>query len=176
MLLFGSAVSLAIPPDFSDASLLREVPDNQEVFVSTKNNESVIVELLEMEQDEDWPRFHFMELAAVNDAALPEDAIIARRDLPLLPNMNLAPGSSIAVIHGLQYSAKFNSEAKDKVHIFLAVVRIPKVSTDLLISVNRPVDSDTPGTFGFFRFRFHLLLEPRLAVARRNPSPFHTMP
>ncbi|ORY41607.1 Mog1p/PsbP-like protein [Rhizoclosmatium globosum] len=144
MSLFGGAITLAVPPSHTDASVFREVPDNQEVFVSTTDNSSLIVELLEMERDQqDWALFHFIELASDNDAALPADAIVARTQLQLLPSMNLPSDSSIAIIHGLQFSAKFNKTEKDRVHIFLAVVRIPTVQTDLLISVNRPVDAET---------------------------------
>ncbi|KAI8622709.1 hypothetical protein BC830DRAFT_1052748, partial [Chytriomyces sp. MP71] len=45
--LFGGAISLLLPNGYVDASQLRQVPDNQEVFVSSTDNSSIIVELLE---------------------------------------------------------------------------------------------------------------------------------
>jgi len=48
--LFGGALTCVLPVDFVDVSQLREVPDNQEVWVRTgagTSEESVIIELLE---------------------------------------------------------------------------------------------------------------------------------
>ncbi|KAI8620709.1 hypothetical protein BC830DRAFT_1088476 [Chytriomyces sp. MP71] len=53
------------------------------------------------------------------------------------------PEASIHLIHAIQNAAKFNETNTTRVHTFLAVVRIPRVSTDLLVSVHRPVDADT---------------------------------
>ncbi|KAJ3416236.1 Golgi apyrase [Chytridiales sp. JEL 0842] len=90
-------------------STLREVPDNQEVWVDTETNQSVIIEILEM---------------------VPEAS---------------DPGSLDTTIHlvvGRQAIAKFRSNEpnspRDHVNIYMAVIRIPRVATDLLISYNDP--------------------------------------
>jgi hypothetical protein len=58
--LFGGAISLEIPSSFIDVrylikyvyvSNIRQVPDNQEVFVDMASDASVIVEILEMDDD-----------------------------------------------------------------------------------------------------------------------------
>ncbi|KAI9349695.1 hypothetical protein BDR26DRAFT_852620, partial [Obelidium mucronatum] len=91
MSLFGGAISLSIPAAFVDASLFRQVPDHQEVFVSSQDkSQSLIVEILEMTtESDDAVLFHFNELAVDNDAQLPDNAIVQRLQLPLLPSMNL---------------------------------------------------------------------------------------
>ena len=45
--LFGGGISLKVPVDFEDVSDFRQVPDNQEVFVSKHSDATLIVELLE---------------------------------------------------------------------------------------------------------------------------------
>ena len=49
--LFGGALTFVIPKDYEDASEIRQVPDNQEVFMHTKQDNSIIVELLQMDTD-----------------------------------------------------------------------------------------------------------------------------
>ena len=45
--LFGGAIIVKVPKDFKDVSQFRQVPDNQEVFVSSTSDETLIIELLE---------------------------------------------------------------------------------------------------------------------------------
>ena len=46
--LFGGAITCAIPGEFDDISSVRQVPDNQEVYVHRSGDVSIIVEILEM--------------------------------------------------------------------------------------------------------------------------------
>lgn len=48
--LFGGALLLDLPDQFIDASSMRQIPDNQEVFVSSQELDlSFIIEILEDE-------------------------------------------------------------------------------------------------------------------------------
>lgn len=47
--LFGGAFSATLPPGAIDVSDLRPVPDNQEVFCHRVTDQSLIVELLELQ-------------------------------------------------------------------------------------------------------------------------------
>jgi hypothetical protein len=51
--LFGGAIVAPIPSSFMDASQFRQIPDNQEVFVDTKTQQSMFVELLEQVDQKD---------------------------------------------------------------------------------------------------------------------------
>lgn len=75
--LFGGAITTVIPESFVDASNFREVPDNQEVFVSMSDDDgdvSIIVDILERvelegavsEGDEDMKAMevHFSDVLA----------------------------------------------------------------------------------------------------------------
>lgn len=44
--LFGGALTASLPPSFTDVSTLRQVPDNQEVFVQSTGLSSISVDLL----------------------------------------------------------------------------------------------------------------------------------
>ncbi|KAJ3043918.1 hypothetical protein HDV00_003958 [Rhizophlyctis rosea] len=68
--LYGGAISAAIPDAYIDVSILREVPDHQEVFVDQATDQSLIVEILELAETpaEEAASYHFWQLADDNDA------------------------------------------------------------------------------------------------------------
>ncbi|KAI9011541.1 hypothetical protein BC832DRAFT_590758 [Gaertneriomyces semiglobifer] len=155
--LFGGAITTVIPDGFVDASQFREVPDNQEVFVSMRNpDQSMIVELLELAEDASdaaAARFHFQQLAEDNQAL--ECAV---RDIQVLdprqaiPHLAAANGH-VSVLVGNQTVTKFRSTNPENpeaiphvIQINMTVIRIPHVSTDLVISVNTPLSADAPAS------------------------------
>ncbi|KAI9018680.1 hypothetical protein CLU79DRAFT_759850 [Phycomyces nitens] len=141
--LFGGAIVAPIKNSFMDASHFRQVPDNQEVFVDTNTQQSLIIELLEQvsADGEESAKFHFGQLASDNDAlsfdissvrTCPPDIVC-----PLLP----AETTFVYVLHGSQQVAKFNEEkdgAYNHVHIVMAVIRLAHARTDVVISINAP--------------------------------------
>ncbi|KAF9543014.1 hypothetical protein EC957_001373 [Mortierella hygrophila] len=46
--LYGGAITINLPSKFGTISHVREVPDHQEVFVNVDEDQSVIVEILEL--------------------------------------------------------------------------------------------------------------------------------
>jgi hypothetical protein len=67
--LFGGAIKSIVPSDFVDISVIREVPDHQEVFVDNNSNSSIIIEVLS--RPDDVPdnaasRFYFDDLCQLN--------------------------------------------------------------------------------------------------------------
>ncbi len=51
--LFGGTITIDLPDSFEDVSKFRQVPDNQEVFVSKHSDLSFIVEILETPENLD---------------------------------------------------------------------------------------------------------------------------
>ncbi|KAI8340619.1 hypothetical protein BC941DRAFT_417711 [Chlamydoabsidia padenii] len=138
--LYGGAIYTAIKSSYVDASQIRQIPDNQEVFVDMQTQQSLIIELLEkVEQlDEDCAKFHFEQIAEHNNATSysiesieHESVDIAAPKLPL--------DTTIYFVRGIQNVAKFNEEAVNHVELVMAVVRLEKVETDLIISLNAPI-------------------------------------
>lgn len=146
--LFGGAIQAAVPAEFADVSVLRQIPDNQEVFAHPGNDSSVIFELLDFQEgvvssDAAPALFHWKNLATEADAL--ETEILFAHDVPsssLSPGFASGESSAIAsVACGHQRVAKFKDarEAANTVRVTLACVRLPRVSTDLLIVFNEPV-------------------------------------
>ncbi|XP_063786881.1 ran guanine nucleotide release factor [Pseudophryne corroboree] len=157
--LFGGALSAALPPSFQDVSNLREIPDNQEVFIHRSTDQSIIVELLEYQEgmsDPEAARYHFEDVAASNDARGRAD-IVSVEPLPLA-QLSLTSCSSAWALTGHQLVAKFNEQAQNTVTIYMALFRIPQHSTDLLVTFNDPVAIDPASSSA-------------VSEASQNPSP-----
>ncbi|KAI8083298.1 uncharacterized protein B0P05DRAFT_50119 [Gilbertella persicaria] len=140
--LFGGAIVAPLPGSFLDASQFRQVPDNQEVFVDTNTQQSLIFELLEQVESKqhDAIKFHFQQLADDNEASESTvsfvDTLNTQQVAPLLP----FDSTEIYILQGTQKIAKFNeSKAYNTVEIIMAVVRLTKAQTDFVISVNAPI-------------------------------------
>ncbi|KAG0301600.1 hypothetical protein BGZ99_003381, partial [Dissophora globulifera] len=132
---------------------VREVPDHQEVFVNVAEDQSVIVEILELvteATDDACAAFHFNQLAEDNDA---EDASEVQ-SVSLLNNSELPSWPAEARLYfllGQQRIAKFNEQkvrgaaavpaqdARNLVQIMMFVVRLPRQETDIVVSYNVPL-------------------------------------
>ncbi|XP_026576323.1 ran guanine nucleotide release factor [Pseudonaja textilis] len=134
--LFGGAFSACLPPGSLDISEMRQVPDNQEVFVHPSTDQSIIVELLEYQAgvpDENAARYHFEDIAG------------SSANLEILSQDQFAPSllafegcSSTWQLTGRQKIAKFNEDAKNDVCVHLVLLRLPQYGTDLLVTFNDP--------------------------------------
>nr|XP_016852799.1 PREDICTED: ran guanine nucleotide release factor [Anolis carolinensis] len=134
--LFGGAFSVCLPPGSIDVSEMRQVPDNQEVFVHPSTDQSLIIELLEYQAgvpDENAARYHFEDLA---DASSTAEILNQEQFLPQL--LALEGCSSAWQLTARQLVAKFNEEAKNEVTLHLALLRLPQYGTDLLLTFNDP--------------------------------------
>lgn len=134
--LFGGALSTVLPPTFLDASEFRQVPDTQEVFVSPENQEtSLIVELVESLPGK-------IELAVVEHfKILAEDNEADSHDIAECLSIEPSTGEAW-IIHGSQKVGKFNVPDKQVVHISLGVIRLDRVSTDILITHNSTTEQE----------------------------------
>lgn len=133
-----------------DASDIREIPDNQEVWLSPTGDESIIVEIVERQDlpDADAPGFYFGDLAQTNGAdgsglAAVEGVVeVTAANAPQLLGdaRPQASGARAFLVSGWQRVAKFKEGegARNEVCIRLAVVRLPAVGTDVLITINAP--------------------------------------
>lgn len=140
--LFGGAMAIAPPGPYSDVSTFRQVPDNQEVFSDVDSGASFIVELLE--------RKDVADAAAAGvylaDLLEYEEAVVAPPG-PFQVAMPLgAPGAASSgvppFVGGAACTAaiaKYKEAVRNRVLVLLAVVRLPFVGTDVLITHNVPL-------------------------------------
>ncbi|CAN2390302.1 Ran guanine nucleotide release factor [Pristimantis euphronides] len=141
--LYGGAFSAVLPAHIQDVSDLREIPDNQEVFVHPDTDQSIIVELLEYQggmSDPDAARYHFEDLAGSNDARGRAE-VVSVEPLPLA-QLSLSCCSGAWALTGHQLVSKFNEQAQNMVNIHMALFRIQQHATDLLVTFNDPVAID----------------------------------
>ncbi|KAF9922187.1 hypothetical protein FBU30_007721 [Linnemannia zychae] len=163
--LYGGAITINLPSKFGNISHIREVPDHQEVFVNVDEDQSVIVEILELAteaSDENCAAFHFQQLAEDNDA---EDTSVIQ-SVTRIDNAELPSWPADAKIHfllGQQRIAKFNEQqrlqqrqqhqpattpsasasqqpdARNLVQIMMVTFRLPTQATDIVLSYNVPL-------------------------------------
>nr|XP_056719838.1 ran guanine nucleotide release factor [Euleptes europaea] len=134
--LFGGAFSAFLPPGSLDVSELRQVPDNQEVFVHPSTDQSIIMELLEYQAgvpDETAVRYHFEDVVGTSGSA----EVLSQESLA--PHLLALEGCSSAWhLTACQLVAKFDEEAKNEVRLHLALLRLPQYGTDVLLTFNDP--------------------------------------
>ncbi|KAF9094233.1 hypothetical protein BGX29_004838 [Mortierella sp. GBA35] len=162
--LYGGAITMNLPNKFGNISHVREVPDHQEVFVNVDEDQSVIVEILELAAeatDEACAAFHFQQLAEDNDAedssVIQSVSVINNAELPTWP-----AEAKIYLLLGQQRIDKFNeqqrlqqslatatsvatatsssaADARNLVQIMMVVFRLPRQDTDIVLSYNVPL-------------------------------------
>lgn len=137
--LFGGAFSATLPPGAIDISDLRPVPDNQEVFCHRMTDQSLIVELLELQAHvvgEAAARYHFEDVGGVQEARVVQ--VDAVQPIPL-ENLALSGCCGEAwVLSGKQQVAKENQQVAKDVTLHQALLRLPQYQTDLLLTFNQP--------------------------------------
>ncbi|CAM8921723.1 unnamed protein product [Rhodiola kirilowii] len=141
--LFGGAISCSFPYRFQDVSSIREVPDNQAVYVDPSRDESLIIELLELKHDvadSSSAVWFFQDLATEQDAegsmVIQESGVfeangLSFRDVPA--TITTAIGQ-MAISKGRQ-----GRDAQNVVKVYLANIRLKGVDTDVLITAYEPL-------------------------------------
>ncbi|CAF1154854.1 unnamed protein product [Adineta steineri] len=141
--LFGGAIQAFLPDGFIDASSIRLVPNNQEVFMHAQSDQSIIVEILERVNevsDENAIKYHFDALAEANDAQNTQDHIVDKIQSIPINSLIVQRLTSAWYLFGRQQVSKYNEQAKNIVYIHLCLLRLGgDLATDLLISFNDPV-------------------------------------
>lgn len=114
--LFGGAISADIPSSFVDASNIRPIPSHQEVFVSSDSNDSIIIEIVELQDVyiTDMAEYHLKQVCdSICNVLVEYDQV-----------------NKIGAIASLG-SGKINEQ-----RIHMMVLRLEKIRTELLISWN----------------------------------------
>jgi len=149
--LFGGAIITTFLSTFEDISLVRQVPDHQEVYVDRVTDTSLIVELLSYDEsisDSIATQHYFQDLAQCNEAteySIDSTAVINSNTC--MPGVSGGSYSCCALV-GRQVVAKFYRRADsplNNVQILLLVLRLPTVGTDILITLNIPYPQQQEG-------------------------------
>lgn len=140
--LFGGALQCAIPKRFDDISAVRQVPDHQEVFSDADSDQSIIIELNSYVDHTECAEpniaaYYMDDLAQVNEAThcrmlVPQSAL-TQGELPLIE----APLPKYYCI-AEQHVSKFKEQARNTIQIYMAIIRLQQVKTDILLTFNIP--------------------------------------
>lgn len=155
--LYAGTIQFEIPARFEDVSLFRQVPNHQEVFADADTGQSIIIEIVQLEEevpDEQSAQFHFEELSRANQASRNDIISVTRltgANVPLCAigadPMSLGTPIFGSVCTGTQHVAKFNEVdkygegARKQVLVVVACFRLKSVTSDVLIVFSAPVDT-----------------------------------
>ncbi|KAJ1911314.1 hypothetical protein LPJ71_002967 [Coemansia sp. S17] len=121
----------------TDISLLRQVPDHQEVFADAQTDASIIIEILESVPHKgiEALEYHYEQVSDLNADDQPHQFLHVG---PL--SLDSVAKDSAFILCGQQEAAKFNegAQAKNTVVVCMALLRLPEHSTDILVTKNTP--------------------------------------
>jgi len=136
-----------VPAEWADVSVIREVPDHQEVFAeeAVGGSRSLIFDIVEAaELEDDHVAQHYMqdlfETSEAADSAIFDVGGVAPTALSrAMPEGAILP-SGVAAF-GRMIVGKFHStaeEAPDVVDVAMLVLRLAHVESDILVTLNLP--------------------------------------
>lgn len=141
--LFGGALVVDLPEKFADVSRLRQVPDNQEVYIDKDGFTSIIFEICERvggpgssaEIDGTALTTHLEEL--VGEDEIPTVKVWNSTDTEFSKLERDIPAYTLIATQTPK-GKEGNSSAPDFTAIVLTLVRLEKEKTDILITINVP--------------------------------------
>jgi hypothetical protein len=149
--LYGGAITAAIPAGFVDASMFREIPDTQEVYVSQTVDDSILVDLMEAVEGssgEEILNVHLKEIAEINNVASHEYSRVFSKEVPVTKiGRDIVGYVTISIEPARKWGREAQLEnstdnlASPLLAMVLAVVRLDRVNTDLLVTFNTPIVS-----------------------------------
>ncbi|KAF7457732.1 Ran GTPase binding protein [Cryptosporidium felis] len=136
--LYGGAIAINVPSNFDDISNIRDVPSHQEVFVDRNSECSIIVELLDsaetIEQGSNLAEYYFNDISEYN-CSLSKKLIISE------PLVFHSSDLCVSTCFGIQSLEKRYDDKtqKEELNLYILVIRINSVKTDVVISFNNPI-------------------------------------
>ncbi|EDU45890.1 Mog1 domain containing protein [Pyrenophora tritici-repentis] len=136
--LYGGAITVDLPSSFADASQIRQIPDNQEVYLDNSGYSSIVVEILEYvdkSSDEEALQYHFADLVDGTDDAttVVEQVGASMKSLPSTPLLTLSFVQTPPSINPHP-----NRKTPEYTFIHLLLLRLKEQETDILITINVP--------------------------------------
>ncbi|CAD6587630.1 MAG: hypothetical protein ASARMPREDX12_004651 [Alectoria sarmentosa] len=138
--LFGGAITANIPSNFADVSNIRQVPDNQEVYLDMNGFTSLTFDITErvshVSTDKDALEYHFADIVAEEDTQNIW-SVVENVELPNFPRttpilaltaITKPPASTVAV----------NALTPTHTNVHFTLIRLVDQSTDIAITLNTP--------------------------------------
>jgi hypothetical protein len=146
--LFGGAIEGELASTAASNADLLLVPDNQEVYVDSTTEATLILEILEYSQvaDDQACLYLFNDLADSNGAYDPAYCeVLAIRPIPASEAPLLDPSWPKYLLKGTQsiVTDRHPEAPRKPVLVYLFLVRLGQVTSDLLFSVSLPAESSS---------------------------------
>ncbi|KAF2068875.1 hypothetical protein CYY_009806 [Polysphondylium violaceum] len=144
--LYGGAIQIDIPARFIDITSFRQVPDHQEIFVDEKTDQSVIIELLERQShvsDAEAIKYHFEIISDESEISAEKRRVGIIRPITQEEMPNFLPTIPKFMMLAQQRVSKFKESAENIVNLHMALVRLERAKTDLLITFNEAISIST---------------------------------
>lgn len=127
--LWEGCLTIELPDPCIDCRTLRDLPQNQEVFLAGEGKNSFLVDMLELLEDEPTDeraaRAHWKELADVNEAPLTKEEVFCV--VNGISDSRTGHSRSATVVAGMQ----------GEIRVWVALLRLHKEKTDLLLCWNQ---------------------------------------
>ena len=143
--LYGGAITMSFTSTYSDISHLRVVPDHQEVWTDSFDN-TIILELLNLKTEidtKDAGTFFFHDLAEASDAASADLLHACPLEDSIFPNISTEIEKCGALgrhlVSKFKDEDKSGTEARNRVMVYVANLRLVEFGTDMLITMYRTV-------------------------------------
>ncbi|GAX14929.1 hypothetical protein FisN_12Lh369 [Fistulifera solaris] len=146
--LFGGSIECKVPEGWRDVSDIRQVPDHQECWQDDQGN-LLVIEILDYQTDvtdDQAARYFFQDLAESNGVINPQDVSFAPSDpSPIIAG--LPPTAVLCTGSGSQRMSQGRERVPQPsdpiwIHVELCAIRLPTVSTDILITLTSPAASN----------------------------------
>jgi len=130
--LYGGAITTRVPSNFFDSSEIRQVPDNQEVFLDRQSDDSIVFDILErveggaISTDVDALKYHAEDII---EAENPTTSSFSTIKLPHLSDTT--PSLTCFVSAPPTNTGKYTG-------ILMLLVRLAAQTTDIVVTFNLP--------------------------------------
>ncbi|KAK3115587.1 hypothetical protein LTR53_004893 [Teratosphaeriaceae sp. CCFEE 6253] len=135
--LFGGAITCLLPSHFADVSNLRQVPDNQEVYLDTDGFTSIAVDILERvdKPDREALEWHLKDIVE-EDVGKMKVWRLSEARLAKMPEGTPAYTLFATSPPGAKQRCRSNEPAF--VGMLLTLIRLVEQKTDIVVAVNVP--------------------------------------
>lgn len=141
--LYGGALVCDLPEKFTDVSKLRQVPDNQEVYIDHDGFTSIIFEITERvgkpgsgpETDGEAMTIHLEDIVGSDIETV---KVWNTTETQFSRLGNDIPAYTLIATQTPRADSKSPTSAPDFTALILTIVRLEKESTDVLITINVP--------------------------------------
>lgn len=147
--LFGGSIECLVPEGWRDVSDVRQVPDHQECRQDDEGR-LLVIEILDYQTDvsnDQAAEYYFTDLAEYNGAVNPQDVSFERSNpMPAIPSLPstaaFCPGRGTQrIIQGRERILQPLEPIW--INVELCAIRLPSVSTDVLITLTSPTETNS---------------------------------